>query len=304
MFGSLFLYSLLTTFCNGFLYSNAYADNKDEGFYEKLANISERYSTDSLIEANKTIVVDNYVDLQQNLRKDGRTLNHLTPGEEYLLSVVTIDDAKNNQFDKLPHLMKILQKGNFDIDGKPAPVVKADERVKSNTSREDIKLKQPFPSRFYSMMETFTNLKKADNDATNTVGFFDSFASDPVNFILSTIIPLSLLLAAVVPLLTNLLMTGLYIPPIVSSIANNRGRSVEDTNSTEFFVPILESIASFGVKTFEDVTKENADETNVRFVKEALDMVTSFVNKKWLSLFGGVSQLNNECLKNTNCASK
>lgn len=302
------LYGFLVAFCKGLLDTTTYFGENNNWLSEK-RTIKEQETlpgTTLISKANKTVAVEKHIELSR--AKDSRSLNSLSPGEEYLLSVVTLEDAKDSQFGNLPHLKKFLQQGNIDFgtDSKPENSKRPEEPIEIDTNRDDSSLKHSIPPRLLNMMEAFSNLQKADVVVQVTdnkpTGFLDSLTSNPLNFILTAVIPLSLLLAAVVPILTNLLMTGLYIPPITSIATGVKGRSLDDANSTEYFVPILESIASFGAKTFEDVTKENAEEAKVRFVKEALEMITSFVNQKWFSLFGGVSKMSNICTQN-NCTS-
>ncbi|GIZ02541.1 uncharacterized protein CEXT_574851 [Caerostris extrusa] len=92
--------------------------------------------------------------------------------------------------------------------------------------------------------------------------------------------------------------------PMVSTTAtgDRRGRDLEETNSTEFFTPLLESLVSLGNKTFEDVTEDKYDETKARFLKQAFQMVSSFVNEKWMSLYNRLSKRKNPCGPN-NCTS-
>ncbi|GIX71732.1 uncharacterized protein CEXT_611261 [Caerostris extrusa] len=141
------------------------------------------------------------------------------------------------------------------------------------------------------MMSLMTANNKVDEEdekesTEKPASFLAKLGVDPMNALVAALIPFSLLLAAVIPVLTNQFMTGLYIPSVYTIATGARKeRSLNDSDSAEYFMPILESIASYGAKTFEDITKEKPDETKVRFVKEALEMIGNFVNEKWMSLF-------------------
>ncbi|GBL96304.1 hypothetical protein AVEN_238674-1 [Araneus ventricosus] len=214
---------------------------------------------------------------------EGRSLKDLSPGEEYLLSVASMEDVADGSWENLPFLKGLIKNGIFDLTGKPK-----DNTMKESSGQASV------PNNMMEMMSLMSAMKKADEDddqksEEKPTGFLAKLAMDPMNILLAAIIPFSLLLAAVIPVLTNQLMTGIYIPSVYTIATGERKeRSVKDLNSTEFFVPILESIASFSAKAFEDVTKEKPDETKVRFVKEVVDKITTFVSQKWMQLFGGL----------------
>ncbi|GFS77338.1 uncharacterized protein NPIL_166191 [Nephila pilipes] len=216
---------------------------------------------------------------------EGRSLKNLSPGEEYLLSVTSWEDVADSSWESLPYLKTLIQKGGFDFD----------EDTYLDTKKKSTPEQLSTSDKMTNMMDFLLTMNKADADdrestevSEKPTGFLAKLAMDPMNFILAAVIPFSLLLAAVIPILTNQFMTGLYMPSVYTIATGERmDRSLNDFNSTEFFGPMIDSITSFGAKTFEDLSKEKPDEIKVRFVKEALEMISNFVNEKWMSLFSG-----------------
>ncbi|KAF8763872.1 hypothetical protein HNY73_022007 [Argiope bruennichi] len=216
-------------------------------------------------------------------RPEARNLEDLSPGEEYLLSVASMEDIADGSWENLPFLKSLIKKGIFDMVDKPD-----DGKMKESSGQPAM------PSDMMEMMSMMSAMKKVDKDDDQNseekpTGFLAKLAMDPMNILLAAVIPFSLLLAAVIPVLTNQLMTGMYIPSVYTIATGERKeRNLKDSDLPEFFVPILESITSFSAKAFEDITKDKPDETKVRFVKEVVDKITHFVNQKWMQLFGGM----------------
>ncbi|GFV47454.1 uncharacterized protein TNCV_4831101 [Trichonephila clavipes] len=247
-------------------------------------NQSMIYSEQSF---NKTII-HNETSQVPSMEPKGRSLKNLSPGEEYLLSVTSWEDVEDSSWESLPYLKTLIQKGSFDFE----------EDTDSDKKKESTPEQPSTPNKITNMMDFMLAMNKADAGekestemAEKPTGFLAKLAMDPMNIILAAVIPFSLLLAAVIPILTNQFMTGLYMPSVYTIATGERKeRSMNDFSSTEFFGPMIDSITSFGAKTFDDLTKEKPNETKVRFVKEALEMISNFMNEKWMNLFGGSVQ--------------
>ncbi|GIY24061.1 uncharacterized protein CDAR_542601 [Caerostris darwini] len=239
----------------------------------------------------------NQTEMPVSKRPEGRSLKDLSPGAEYLLSVASVEDANDGSWENLPYLKTFIEKGSLD-HYEP----NSDNKRKPSTGYPH------FPNSMMEMISLMTANNKVDKEdekesAEKPTSFLAKLGVDPMNALVAALIPFSLLLAAVIPVLTNQFMTGLYIPSVYTIATGARKeRSLNDSDSTEYFMPILESIASFGAKTFEDITKEKPDETKVRFVKEALEMISNFVNEKWMSLFSGFHR-NKQFCSQGNCTS-
>ncbi|GFR15954.1 uncharacterized protein TNCT_231961 [Trichonephila clavata] len=212
----------------------------------------------------------------------GRSSRYLSPGQEFLLSVADLEDVRGSNLKKLPYLMNFLQM-NRQIT----------RRKGGNTEHLD------WPQEMLDLMRAAGGFDKSDEKPTS---FLSNFSSDPMNLILPVVIPVSILLAAVLPLLSHQFTTGLYMPMVsTTATGDKRGRNLEDKNSTDLFVPLLESLVSLGAETFDDVTEESYDETKARFLKQAYEMVTSFVNEKWKGLSNKFLRSNGSCKDKNNC---
>ncbi|GFU00238.1 uncharacterized protein NPIL_359821 [Nephila pilipes] len=215
-----------------------------------------------------------------------RSVRQLSPGQEFLLSVANLEDVKGSNLKKLPYLMNLLQM-NRQIS----------RRKSGNPEQFE------WPLEMLDLMKATSGFDKADEDEDEkSTGFLAKFSADPMNFILPVIIPVSILVAAVLPLLSDQFTTGMYMPMVsTTATGDRRGRNFEDKNSTEFFVPLLESLVTLGAETFDDVTEERYDETKARFIKQAFEMVTSFVNEKWKALSNKFLKNNGSCKGKKNC---
>ncbi|GFV95779.1 uncharacterized protein TNCV_1728291 [Trichonephila clavipes] len=216
-----------------------------------------------------------------------RSSRNLLPGQEFLLSVANLEDVRGSNLKKLPYLMNLLQM-NRQIA----------RRKGDNPEPLDL------PQGMLDLMRAAGGFDKSDEDDEDVkpTSFLSKLSSDPMNFILPVVIPVSILLAALLPLLSDQFTTGLYMPMVsTTATGDKRGRNLENKNSTDFFVPLLESLVSLGAETFDDVTEEKYDETKARFLKQAFEMVTSFVNEKWKGLSNKFLKSNDSCKGKTNC---
>ncbi|GIY03463.1 uncharacterized protein CDAR_28791 [Caerostris darwini] len=243
---------------------------------------------------NQTIIKEE--SRKSHLRPQARSLRNLSPGEEFLLSVANLEDAKSQNWRRLPYLMSFLQKANAMNAGKGAQSTM--KRKSGNPGQSE------WPLEMSDMINLMNGMDKDDSESEQekpSSSLLSKLSADPMSLILPALIPVSVLLAAVIPLLSDQFTTGMYMPMVsTTATGDRRGRDLEETNSAEFFTPLLESLVSLGNKTFEDVTEDKYDETKARFLKQAFQMVSSFVNEKWMSLYNRLSKRKNPCGPN-NC---
>ncbi|GIX71730.1 uncharacterized protein CEXT_611241 [Caerostris extrusa] len=117
---------------------------------------------------------------------------------------------------------------------------------------------------------------------------------------MATFIPLSLLLAASLPVIVNVMMNGINIPAFVSTTTGTKARGFRSENATDLLRPILESLADFNSRYLDSddcfqqifckMTKENTTTvTNVpgaKYLKQAINAATFIVNDDLLNSYG------------------
>lgn len=239
-----------------------------------------------------------YSTLNQTMKQaEARGLKYLTPGQEFLLSVASYEDTKGPNWEGLPYLMKVMQQGRLDI------------KNGGNIKKSDKSTATAFPMRMFDMIKVMTATEKADGDddtdngsadATKSQSYLAKLAQDPMNILLVALIPISILLAAVIPLLVNQLMSGSFIPP-VTTVAAGDSESRQQRQFFENLVPILEGIASFGSRMSEEMTKEKTEKKKFSILKSILQLVTSFINEKWLRKFGSTNVQRLRSCKGKSC---
>ncbi|KAG8201935.1 hypothetical protein JTE90_027411 [Oedothorax gibbosus] len=141
-------------------------------------------------------------------------------------------------------------------------------------------------------------------------GILSKLVSDPKSAAVAAIIPLSIVAAAVVPVLMNYMMTGVQTnngPQTITTTAtdNKNGRSLDAFNNFDF---LLEGIANFARSMDEDeciqktVCRVASGDDNVLvpdYVRKAATKVISFVNDDMANSFGVQSVV--EGVKKGNC---
>ena len=231
-------------------------------------------------------------------RSGSRSFEFLTPGQEFLLSVASYEDAKGSSWESVPYLLNILQAGKLDS--------KNTEISQKNDKNTEI----VFPMRMMQMMKVMTAMEKADKnneiedkETTSFSSFLQKLSRDPQNILLAAIIPFSILLAAVIPLLKNQLSSGSLLNTINTSAGN--GKSYQQRQFLENLVPILEGITKFGSQFSNDVTKESGDKKKVNVLKNILNYISNFISEKWIKNFPStpVQRIRSSCSGN-NCSTK
>lgn len=232
-------------------------------------------------------------------RSGAKSIDFLTPGQEFLLSVAGYEDTKGSSWESVPYLMNVLQSG------------KLEPKHNGISEKNDKHTASDFPMNMMQMMKMMTAMDKADKhengDSAGEVslfsGFLQNLSQDPKNILLAAIIPFSLLLAAVIPLLVNQLGSGSFMNTITTTASG--GKTYEQRQFLETVVPILDGISSFGSKISEEMTKQTADKKKLSVLKNILNYISSFMTEKWIQKLAStpVQRLRSSC-SGINCSAK
>ncbi|KAF8767933.1 hypothetical protein HNY73_020806 [Argiope bruennichi] len=122
-------------------------------------------------------------------------------------------------------------------------------------------------------------------------GFLSKLKTDPSTLLLVSAIPISILLAAVLPTLMNNMMST---PTVSTTATGNRGRMLF---GNDFIAPILDGVSTFGYRALENpgcmqrifcqVTKgSSTNDTNPRILQRALHTASAFVDDNYLDNYG------------------
>ncbi|GBL96302.1 hypothetical protein AVEN_238672-1 [Araneus ventricosus] len=171
-----------------------------------------------------------------------------------------------------------------------------DERSSNNYADFPYPNYSPDYSDMIMMMQA---MKKMDPNGGSKPGLLSRILDNPTTLVMATFIPISLLLAAALPVIVNVMMNGINIPSFVPT-AGTKARGYGPENSTDLLRPILESLVDFNVryldsddcfqKIFCEMTKENTTTvTNVpgaKYLKQAVNAATFIVNDDLLNTYG------------------
>lgn len=209
---------------------------------------------------------------------DSRSLKHLTPRQDFLLSVAASENAKGSGSESAPYLMNILQSGKLDMK------VKYEKSKKSENSSVEMlpmsmQQKMEVDSKRWIALQT-SNMN-GSSVTSSPIGFRQKLAVDPMNILMAVMIPFSILLAAVLPALFNQMKTG-SVNPIISTIAS--GELYTKRQFLDDSVSILGNLTLFNNKMSEDITKQNRNK-KVNILNIILQYITTLVNEKWIKKF-------------------
>ncbi|GBN61606.1 hypothetical protein AVEN_138921-1 [Araneus ventricosus] len=124
-------------------------------------------------------------------------------------------------------------------------------------------------------------------------GILSSFKKDPSTILLAAAIPVSLILAAVLPTLMNMMMNG-GLPTVTTTATGTKARSLVDQ---EYLSPVVSALTTFGSRALENpecmqrifcqITKGSANNsTDSRPVQKMLHKVSTFVDEDYLQSLG------------------
>lgn len=89
------------------------------------------------------------------------------------------------------------------------------------------------------MMKTMQDLQESPKDE----GLLSKFVDESKSFLMAAIVPLSIILAAIVPIFMNYIMTGSNLPLIQTTASNKLGRSIVDANILEDILQKFEAVS-------------------------------------------------------------
>lgn len=136
------------------------------------------------------------------------------------------------------------------------------------------------------MMKTMQDIQDSPKDE----GSLTKFLSDSKSFLMAAIVPLSIIFAAVVPVLINYMMTGSSLPLIQTTAATKEGRSIVDANILEDILQKFEEI-SRSIETDECAEKTlckvvyNDSSALKGHIRKIASTVAYLVKDEWLKDF-------------------
>lgn len=136
------------------------------------------------------------------------------------------------------------------------------------------------------MMKTMQDLQ----DSTKDEGSLSKFISDSKSFFMAAIVPLSIIFAAVVPVLINYMMTGSSLPVIQTTAATKEGRSIVDANVLGDILQKFEEI-SRNIETDECAEKTlckvvyNDSSLLKGHIRKVASTVANLVKDEWIKDF-------------------
>ncbi|KAF8763883.1 hypothetical protein HNY73_022017 [Argiope bruennichi] len=147
------------------------------------------------------------------------------------------------------------------------------------------------PDQMMEMMMALSNME--DTKKPEDTGILSKFISDPKSAAAAAIIPLSIVAAAVVPVLMNYMMTGANQPQVIATTANNKeARSLDSSNNFEV---IMENISRFAramdndecvQKTVCRIIKGDTDLPVSDYMKKAASSLARMVKDDWVNNYG------------------
>lgn len=136
------------------------------------------------------------------------------------------------------------------------------------------------------MVDAMKTLQDSEKDENK--GLFPSLSPEIKQLLIASVIPLSIVIAAVVPVLVNYMMTGASLQLISTTASNKDGRSVDNANILDNILKNFEEIArSVGTddclqKTLCEVASRNSSTGFSEHMRKAASAVSGFVNTDWV----------------------
>lgn len=163
------------------------------------------------------------------------------------------------------------------------------------------------PDQMMQMMAMMNSMKMLqDTKENNTLGFFGNLISNPKALFVAAILPVSIMIASFIPLIVNYFMTGVSLPTVISSTANNKmGRSL---NGTNYLDTVLENIGKYGEKLLESekcveeticsFIIDDSDNKGTDYFQRTAKVVANIIKLEWLGetkaamVLSGIKQRN------------
>ncbi|GIZ02543.1 uncharacterized protein CEXT_574861 [Caerostris extrusa] len=128
---------------------------------------------------NQTIIKEE--SRKSHRRPQARSLRNLSPGEEFLLSVANLEDAKSQNWRRLPYLMSFLQKANAMNAGKDAQSTM--KRKSGNPGQSE------WPLEMSDMINLMNGMDKEDSESEQekpSSSLLSKFSADPMSLIFAS----------------------------------------------------------------------------------------------------------------------
>nr|XP_021001025.1 uncharacterized protein LOC110282264 isoform X2 [Parasteatoda tepidariorum] len=152
----------------------------------------------------------------------------------------------------------------------------------------------PDYTKMYMMMQA---MKKMDSGSSKP-GVLTRILDNPTTLVMATFIPISLIIAASLPLIMNVMMNGITIPALIPSPNGARTRGFISGNTTDILGSVLESFVDFSARYVDspdclqriicNMAVKN-DENAVpgsKYLKRATKIASLIVNDDILNTFG------------------
>lgn len=139
-------------------------------------------------------------------------------------------------------------------------------------------------------------LKNAVADMNKPTTFLDKITSDPALFLVAAVIPLSLLLAAVLPVFMNSFTHTGSMPTITTTATGPSKSRSNDLDIMPYLTPVMEAIGTFGIRSisnpdcmqriFCQVAQEKVDSNELKYLKKAANVAKYLSVGTWLENLG------------------
>ncbi|GFS41611.1 uncharacterized protein NPIL_455531 [Nephila pilipes] len=126
-------------------------------------------------------------------------------------------------------------------------------------------------------------------------GFLSKLKSDPALLLIAASIPISLLLAAVLPAIMNMVMNGSNMPVISTTATGNQARE-QQVDIMPYLTPLMEAVGTFGVKSisnpdcmqriFCEVAQEKIPFPESKYIRKAASIARFLSDGSWLENYG------------------
>lgn len=161
----------------------------------------------------------------------------------------------------------------------------------------------PYPNYspdYRDMMMMMQAMKKMDDGGDSKQSFLSKIIDNPTTLVMATFIPLSLLLAASLPLIINVMMNGITIPAVFQTTTAGAKAKRGQDEDPDLLRTLLESLADFSSryldgpecfeKVFCEMSKENSTDSNnvpgAKYLRQAANAATVIVNEDLLNSYG------------------
>ncbi|GIY20739.1 uncharacterized protein CDAR_99981 [Caerostris darwini] len=126
-------------------------------------------------------------------------------------------------------------------------------------------------------------------------GFIAKLKSDPALLLIAASIPISLLLAAVLPAVMNMWMNGSSMP-VISTTATGNGAREQQLDILPYLTPLVDAVGTFGVRSisnpdcmqriFCEVAQDKIPFPESKYIRKAVSIARFLSDGSWLENYG------------------